>query len=179
MVIYAKYVITHTCVGQKVDGQTATCTVDGWRDYYECECGKYYEDENCTTPILDLAAWKIGDGKITATHNHSADWESDENSHWNECACGDKVNIAEHKDENEDGICDVCEYEVGLPEEEPNGGLGAGALIGIILGSTLVLGTGGFAIFWFVIKKKSFADLGSVFKSLWAKIKNLFKKKNN
>ena len=36
---------------------------------------------------------------------------------------------------------------------------------------------GGFALFWFVIKKKSFAALASACKSVWAKFLSLFKKK--
>ena len=43
-------------------------------------------------------------------------------------------------------------------------GLGAGAIIGIVCGSVAVVGIGGFALFWFVIKKKSFADLIAIFK---------------
>ena len=43
-------------------------------------------------------------------------------------------------------------------------GLGAGASVGIVAGSVVAVGIGGFAIFWFVIKKKSFADLIAVFK---------------
>ncbi len=46
--------------------------------------------------------------------------------------------------------------------EESDKGLGAGAVIGIVAGSVVVVGCGGFAIFWFVIKKKSFADLINV-----------------
>ena len=42
-------------------------------------------------------------------------------------------------------------------------GLGAGAIIAIVLGSLAALG-GGFALYWFVIKKKSFADLIGIFK---------------
>jgi len=53
--------------------------------------------------------------------------------------------------------------------EDTNNGLGAGAIVGIILGSLLVLGTGGFAIVWFAIKKKNFADLVNVFKKLFKK----------
>lgn len=56
--------------------------------------------------------------------------------------------------------------------EEPtdNKGLSGGAIAGIVVGSVAVAGIGGFAIFWFVIKKKSFAEL-------IAAIKGLFKKK--
>ena len=49
------------------------------------------------------------------THAYGAAWKSDADNHWNECACGDKANTAAHKDENADGKCDVCEYEVGTP----------------------------------------------------------------
>ncbi len=52
------------------------------------------------------------------------------------------------------------------PEQpkDTNNGLGVGAIIGIVLASLLVLGTGGFALVWFVIKKKSWADFVAIFK---------------
>ena len=50
------------------------------------------------------------------------------------------------------------------PGTDDNDGLGAGAIVGIVIGSVAVAGVGGFAIFWFVIKKKSWADLIAVFK---------------
>ena len=43
-------------------------------------------------------------------------------------------------------------------------GLSGGAIAGIVIGSVVVAGLGGFAVFWFVIKKKTFADLIAVFK---------------
>ena len=49
------------------------------------------------------------------THAHGTEWKSDENNHWNECACGDKANTAAHTDADSDGKCDVCAYNVGLP----------------------------------------------------------------
>ena len=48
--------------------------------------------------------------------------------------------------------------------EDTNKGLGVGAIIGIVLASLVVLGTSGFALVWFVIKKKKFADLIALFK---------------
>ncbi len=67
-------------------------------------------------------------------------------------------------------------------------GLSGGAIAGIVIGSVLLAGIGGFAIFWFAISKKTFADLGvalkkgftaigNFFKNLGAKIKALFTKK--
>ena len=50
------------------------------------------------------------------------------------------------------------------PPTDDDGGLGAGAVVGIVVGSVAVSGTGGFALFWFVIKKKSFAELMGIFK---------------
>lgn len=274
----------HTHVGVKQDGKAAGCTENGWNEYYACECGKFFTDSACTTEIIDLAAWKDGDGKIpaahtsteftyttnndgthtkkhaccgtlvgnencsggtatcttkktcekcntaygdTLTHSHGSAWEKDETGHWNECTCGDKANFAEHNpdranatetdpikcticeyiitpalghtthtpkvewesdennhwhdctgcsgqelekaqhvDSDNNGKCDTCEYDMPTtpgggsgsetPEkpDEPKDGLGVGAIIGIVVGAIAVLGGGGFAIFWFVIKKK-------------------------
>ena len=49
---------------------------------------------------------------------------------------------------------DVTPPDGGKPKK-----LGGGAIAGIVIGSVAVAGIGGFAIFWFVIKKKSFGDL--------------------
>ena len=78
-------------------------------------------------------------------------------------------------------------------------GLSGGAIAGIVIGSVLLAGIGGFAVLWFAVKKKTFADLGAIlkkgftamgngiktacraignfFKTLGAKIKALFTKK--
>ena len=67
-------------------------------------------------------------------------------------------------------------------------GLSGGAIAGIVIGTLLFAGIGGFAIFWFAVKKKTFADLGialkkgftamgNFFKTLGAKIKSLFTKR--
>ena len=273
--------------GTKQDGQGATCTVNGWKDYYKCSCGKIYTDVACTNEITSFEEWKNGDGKIaavhsygdliakvdatcsatgmqahfecsvchtlfdadkavkteneltiaidanahtygvwtsngdgthtrvctlnaehkengdcaggtatctekavcatcntaygnTAAHSHGSEWKTDANEHWNECACGDKANKAAHTDSNNDGKCDTCEYQMSTTPDNPDdpgttppadnpptdddGGLGAGAIVGIVIGSVAVVGIGGFALFWFVIKKKSFADLIAIFK---------------
>ncbi len=72
-------------------------------------------------------------------------------------------------------------------EEEPKK-LGAGAIVGISIGSVAVVGIAGFAIYWFAVKKSTFAALGvaikalagnvgAAFKKLGAKIAGIFKKK--
>ncbi|MBP3309055.1 MAG: hypothetical protein J6L90_06410 [Clostridia bacterium] len=114
------------------------------------------------------------------THTFGTAWKTDQGEHWNECACGDKANKASHADPNNDGKCDTCEYQMtsgggntetpddpdntpDIPNED-KGGLGTGAIVGIAVGSVAAVGLGGFSLFWFVIKKKSFADLLLVFK---------------
>lgn len=64
--------VSHTIVKQ--DGKPATCTEDGWKEYYYCTddgCGEVYEDEQGKTLISDLDAWKVGEGKLVAKwHNY-------------------------------------------------------------------------------------------------------------
>ncbi len=91
---------------------------------------------------------------IAALGHSLSEMQSDDESHWNKCSRCEETDVkALH--EYSDGIC-VCGKE--------NGGLSGGAIAGIVIGSTLIAAIGGFSLFWFVIKKKSFADLVSVFK---------------
>jgi uncharacterized protein YqgV (UPF0045/DUF77 family) len=55
-----------------VSGKASGCTTDGWKDYYECGCGKHYEDAAGTVEIVDLDAWKTGEGKIPKGHKFGA-----------------------------------------------------------------------------------------------------------
>ena len=50
-----------------------------------------------------------------------------------------------------------------------NDGLSGGAIAGIVTGSVAVAGLGGFTIFWFAVKKKTFADLIASFKGAFKK----------
>ena len=67
-------------------------------------------------------------------------------------------------------------------------GLSGGQIAGIVIGSVAVAGIGGFAVLWFAVKKKTFEELGvalkkgftaigNFFKTLGAKIKELFTRK--
>ena len=112
------------------------------------------------------------------THDYGTAWKTDANNHWKECECGEKSENAAHIDDNGDNKCDTCNYAMPAhdpddpgttppadnPPTDDDGGLGTGAIVGIVIGSVAVVGVGGFALFWFVIKKKSFADLIAVFK---------------
>ena len=131
----------------------------------------------------DIASYKYL--KIVHTHEFGTTWKTDANNHWKECECGEKSENAAHIDENDDNKCDICDYAMPAhdpdtpnnPDNTPDNpnntpddpsddkdGLGTGAIVGIVVGSVAVVGIGGFALLWFVIKKKSFADLIAVFK---------------
>ena len=58
--------------------------------------------------------------------------------------------------------------------EEPKKGLSGGAIAGIVVGSTVVVGTGGFAVWWFAIQKHTFAELGTACKSIAGKVGGFF-----
>ena len=125
------------------------------------------------------------------THAAGTEIKSDANNHWNECECGEKLNVSAHADITGDGKCDACNYQMTpvapdpdpTPDTDPddttppaddknddNGGkkkLSGGAIAGIVIGSTVgvcVVGVGIFSLIWFVIKKKSFSDLLMVFR---------------
>ena len=90
-----------------------------------------------------------------------------------ECECGDKKDVEAH-DFDADGKCD-CGYETEVepenppvnpedpeePKEEPKeeDTISAGAVVGITLASTAVVGASGFSVVWFAVMKKSGADL--------------------
>ncbi|MCQ2564608.1 MAG: hypothetical protein MJ152_01955, partial [Clostridia bacterium] len=66
----------------KIDGKVATCTEPGWKDYYQCSvCQHYFEDEDGTTPIANLDAWKVGAGKVVVPHTEVVTYE------WNGRIC--------------------------------------------------------------------------------------------
>ncbi len=50
-------------------------------------------------------------------------------------------------------------------------GLSGGQIAGIVIGSVAVAGIGGFAVLWFAVKKRTFADLGVAIKALFTKKK--------
>ena len=92
------------------------------------------------------------------THAHGTEWKSDKDNHWNECACGDKANTAAHKDENADGKCDVCAYNVGLPTppaDPDNPQTGDNTQLGLWIALLIVSSFGIVAITLFSKKKYS------------------------
>ncbi|MCF0229678.1 MAG: InlB B-repeat-containing protein [Parasporobacterium sp.] len=73
-----KPAIGHIHKGTLVQGFEAKCEKAGQKDYYECECGKFFEDAACTKEITeDIDTWKV-------------------------------IPAAGHKDNSKDGKCDEC-----------------------------------------------------------------------
>ena len=124
------------------------------------------------------------------THAPDAEWHFDATKHWHNCTgCSQKLDEGAHafgdwtitvKPEvgvagEKERECSVCGFKENAPvealgDEQPGGeqpektGLSGGAIAGIAVGSVAVVGVGGFSVFWFVIKKKKFADLIAIFK---------------
>ena len=139
----------------------------------ECECGtpgeKVAHSGGTATEtekaVCEICGTSYGELK-QHTHDYSDEWKTDGNNHWHECECGEKKDTEQHKDENFDGKCDVCDYQMSeqIPTPQPKDGLSGGVIAIIVTGSVLVLGVSGFALVWFVIKKKKFSDLIALFK---------------
>lgn len=124
------------------------------------------------------------------THAPDTEWHFDATKHWHNCTgCSQKLDEGAHafgdwtitvKPEvgvagEKERECSVCGFKENAPvealgDEQPGGeqpektGLSGGAIAGIAVGSVAVAGVGGFSVFWFVIKKKKFADLIAIFK---------------
>ena len=183
----------------------ATTTEFGVKEHKDCKvCGKHFDKDG--NEITELKIAKIG------THNVIVNGESKFYAH------GESVTVtAEDKEgkvftgwQDETGkiVSTNKSYTftvngettlTAVYEDKSSGGgeitppakkdgLSGGQIAGIVIGSVAVAGIGGFAVLWFAVKKKTFADLGvalkkgftaigNFFKTLGAKIKALFTKK--
>ena len=136
--------------------------------------GTYTQGESVTVTAEDkegkeFKGWKDESGKIVSTEKS-----------YTFTVNGETTLTAVYEDKPSGG------GEITPPAKKD--GLSGGQIAGIVIGSVAVAGIGGFAIFWFAVKKKTFADLGvalkkgftaigNFFKNLGAKIKALFTKK--
>ena len=183
----------------------ATTTEFGVKEHKDCKvCGKHFDKDG--NEITELKIAKIG------THNVIVNGESKFYAH------GESVTVtAEDKEGKvfngwQDASGKIVSTEksytftvngettlTAVYEDKSSGGgeitppakkdgLSGGQIAGIVIGTVLLAGIGGFAIYWFAISKKTFADLGvalkkvftaigNFFKNLGAKIKALFTKK--
>ena len=105
----------HTCSGcdEKVDfgahiENSGTVTVQptetstGVMTYYCSVCG--YEMRTETIPVI----------QPEHTHSYGTEWKSDSVSHWHECSCGDKTDIAQHISNGGTVTVQPTAYSTGL-----------------------------------------------------------------
>ena len=117
--------------------------------------GTYKEGESVTVTAEDkegkvFKGWQDASGKIVSTEKSYTFKVS-----------GEKTLTAVYDDKPSGG------GEITPPAKKD--GLSGGAIAGIVIGSVLVAGLGGFAVFWFAIRKKTFADLIAVVKGRFQK----------
>ena len=69
-----------------------TCTTDGVKAHYECECGKLFADDQAATEVT------LESLKIAAHHTYGTDWESDnDDDHYHICSvCSGKADVTPH-----------------------------------------------------------------------------------
>ena len=87
------------------------CTVCGAKDEGEAhiwntESATEQNDKHCT--ICNYVA----EEQLEHTHTYGTEWKSDADTHWHECSCGEKTDIAAHSyDNDQDAVCNICGYE--------------------------------------------------------------------
>ncbi len=170
------YIIT-PALGHKhhlalVPGMAATCQSEGKKAYYACDgCSELFEDEEGTKVITtDIEIWSL----ISKTHKFGK-WIAEVPA--TKSTTGTKAHkdcefCGKHFDNDGNEITDLTIAKLSSDEETNDSkkeGLSDGAVVGIVVGSVIVAGIGGFAIFWFAIKKKSFAELIAAIKGIFKK----------
>ena len=106
----------------------------------------------------EFKGWKDESGKIVSTEKEYTFEVTDERvltAVYGDNAPGDGTADGEKTADSENP-----------PVPDKKDGLSGGAIAGIAVGSAAVAGLGGFSVFWFAIRKKSFADLIGAIKKI-------------
>ena len=175
--------------GELIPEVPATTEDFGVKEHKDCSvCGKHFDKDG--NEITELRIAKIGTHNVvingeskfyahgesvTVTANEPAEgkvfqgWQdasgkivSTEKS-YTFTVNGETTLTAVYEDKSSGG------GEITPPAKKD--GLSGGQIAGIVIGSVAVAGIGGFAIFWFAVKKKTFADLITAIKALFTKKK--------
>ena len=175
--------------GELIPEVPATTTEFGVKEHKDCTvCGRHFDKDG--NEITELRIAKIGTHNVvingeskfyahgesvTVTANEPAEgkvfkgWKDESGKivstekSYTFTVNGETTLTAVYDDMPSDG------GEITPPAKKD--GLSGGQIAGIVIGSVAVAGIGGFAIFWFAVKKKSFADLIAAIKALFTKKK--------
>ena len=179
--------------GDLIPEVPATTDKTGTKKHFECSvCGKLFDESKNEVTAADLVIPMIGTHKVTVngesnfykegdsvtiTANEPA--EGKEFVGWQDASGNIVSTQKEYTFEVKEGMVLTAVYQDKAPgggtidgEIAPapdKNGLSGGQIAGIVIGSIAGGGIVGFAIFWFVVKKKSFAELISAIKALFNK----------
>ncbi len=146
-------------------------------------CARHFDNDG--NEIADLRIAKIGTHKVTV--NFGTINDKDDVFFKEGTTVTVKANAPEAgkvfkgwKDESGNIVGTYTEYTftvtgettlTAVYEDAPvaKKGLSGGGIAGIVIGSVAVAGLGGFAIYWFVVRKKTFADLIAAIKGIFEK----------
>ena len=146
-------------------------------------CARHFDNDG--NEIADLRIAKIGTHKVTV--NFGTINDKDDVFFKEGATVTVKANAPEAgkvfkgwKDESGNIVGTYTEYTftvtgettlTAVYEDAPvaKKGLSGGGIAGIVIGSVAVAGLGGFAIYWFVVRKKTFADLIAAIKGIFEK----------
>lgn len=176
--------------GDLIPEVPATTEDFGVKEHKDCKvCGRHFDKDG--NEITDLRIAKIGTHNVVINgeskfyaHGErvtvtAEDKEGKEFKGWQDASGKIVSTQKEYTFEVKDGMVLTAVYQDKAPgggtidgEIAPapdKKGLSGGQIAGIVIGSVAGVGIVGFAIFWFVVKKKSFAELISAIKALFNK----------
>ena len=176
--------------GDLIPEVPATTEDFGVKEHKDCKvCGRHFDKDG--NEITDLRIAKIGTYNVVINgesnfyaHGESVtvtaeDKEGKEFVGWKDASENIVSTQKEYTFVVKDGMVLTAVYQDKAPgggtidgEIAPapdKKGLSGGQIAGIVIGSLAGVGIVGFAIFWFVVKKKSFAELISAIKALFNK----------
>jgi len=176
--------------GELIPEVPATTEDFGVKEHKDCKvCGKHFDKDG--NEITDLRIAKIGTHNVVINgeskfyaHGESVtvtaeDKEGKEFVGWKDASENIVSTQKEYTFVVKDGMVLTAVYQDKAPgggtidgEIAPapdKKGLSGGQIAGIVIGSIAGVGIVGFAIFWFVVKKKTFAELISAIKALFNK----------
>lgn len=168
----------------------ATTEDFGVKEHKDCKvCGRHFDKDG--NEITDLRIAKIGTHNVVINGESNfykegesvtvtaEDKEGKEFKGWQDASGNIVSTQKEYTFVVKDGMVLTAVYQDKAPgggtidgEIAPapdKKGLSGGQIAGIVIGSLAGVGIVGFAIFWFVVKKKSFAELISAIKALFNK----------